>query len=142
MDNDGDKAISAVIGELDQLTTWARQELSSEVSGALMRALDESIALLRTIAPGLPSEDPANTSQIADDWASVVANIPVLQANQLSERLVHLSARLAACFRELRNSGRGEAAVIVRDFMGYLYADILRPLWAAFPHLEPPEMGS
>jgi hypothetical protein len=138
--DDGDNAIRGALGELEQITTWASEELPPDVFEALLHALDQVIALCRTIAPELHFARSENTGQIESDWDSAVASIQDFQAKQLSERLVHVSTQLAECFGQLRRCGRDDVAVLVRDAMGYLYADLLRPLWVAFPGIEPAEM--
>jgi hypothetical protein len=75
-------------------------------------------------------------------WDGVAGQLASSDATQLSRQLEAVSNHLSSGFTALRQRNREKEAGCVRDAIGYLYADLLRPLWKAFPELLPDEMRS
>jgi hypothetical protein len=68
-------------------------------------------------------------------WSQTVEQLPPESAELVSRELAAASERLTELFRALgRDSPEG---LRIRDAIGFLYTDVLRPLWRRFGHLAP-----
>ena len=65
-------------------------------------------------------------------------------AAEIAKRIAKASSLCDASLRAVKtNEGAGQVKVygrLVSDFMGLSFTNVLRPLWKAFPTLEPAEM--
>jgi hypothetical protein len=78
----------------------------------------------------------------AEPWEATVRNLAPSRARDISVQLCKVSEELTHSFRAIgvrQNVDRLKSAA--RDAIGFLYTDVLRPLWHAFPDLAPSEMG-
>jgi hypothetical protein len=74
-----------------------------------------------------------------EQWARMVTGLPAASAHLISSSLTTLSRCLTQQRRAL-NPEDLKGRTRLRDAIGFLYTDVMRPLWEAFPELEPPEL--
>jgi hypothetical protein len=87
----------------------------------------------------MPSSSPPVVG--AEPWDTFVQRLSLEEAERISIEFSNVSQELTEAFRESR--AVSDAAIIrepLRDAIGFLYADVLRPLWQVFPDLQPSEL--
>jgi hypothetical protein len=134
-------------GGESMLTTSAHErELARLVHEVLSTLADEiterEVAALRAAvfqAAELETIDSHDKDDASERWVSIVATISLENARLISSALTVLCERVTQQRRNL-NREDTNARDRLRDAIGFLYTDVMRPLWRAFPELEPPEV--
>lgn len=135
-----DREVLEALRELASATKWVEVTFPAEASGAFRRAFDSIERRARTLDPNLEFWKTEPAEAASENWSGAAGRLSSTDAAQVAKMLVAASNRLTSGFKSLRTKGQEGAAVNVRDAAGYLYADLLRPLWKAFPELLPDEM--
>lgn len=130
--------LHSIVSELASELTSSPVGLTARNTRVLAWALKDTMEALRVLSPTLAMafEEGGHANET---WAEEIANLEPSQAKGVSDALSKFSARVTSLYmsQELPSSSR-EA---LRDAVGFLYADVLRPLWKAYPSLKPVEMS-
>jgi len=139
-------AVETMMGRAVGLLMEARRSIVAILDGgespSFLAAMSETENAARRISRilGLSIEVESAPSD-TESWEIAVNRLIPSQARDISDKLCRVSEELTKSFREMRKEELDDdLKAAVRDTIGFLYTDILRPLWFVFPDLAPSEM--
>jgi hypothetical protein len=132
--------VREALRELASVTKWVEGKLSLERLRSFRGAFGKIEECARELEPNLQFWDAEPVDAASETWNGIAEQLATSDAKELSAQLVAVSNHLTSGFKALRQENRQREALCVSDAVGYLYADLLRPLWKAFPELLPDEM--
>lgn len=138
---DDHEKLRLAMDELLHLQHWASATFTAEVARAYLSATRRvQVSLSRTCLDlGLPAPL-APAARMTLGWRAAITTARREHLEELAARVLGVAERLRLEYHRLGRESRRRPKERVRDAIGCLYVDVLAPIWAEFPELEPKEM--